>query len=633
MLNIYQKLLLESQSVYFVIQPSGQISFASNRLFTLQPEQFLRLGVDAFDFLLGPKQRLTLAEMMEKIFQGVGESRRLTLLAKNTELNQPAYLQFNFKQLKTTGQTQLLLEVKDRTAEMREQQQLKAQEHELSIINYLIAQRRQLQFEEDFYQLVVELIREETNSQAVSLYLYQAESKKHILHAQNGTMCSRCYHFPRQYRTKYRARVGLVREFIDIPGAICQHDKHSGVRTALRVPINLRQEHLGWILLVSKDIQTYDWQVIKLVVNITHFVANLLMTDILQWRQQQSEAVTKAVFYQSSEPMLVLNVKGQVIASNDAMQRLLVKLNPSSQDFLLSLKGLSANKFKHFLKELARQHQASIRIRLLDNHIYELYGNRLDRGLSRNYLCSLRDVSQWLNRERYLEARNIKLQELDRMKDQFLSLVSHELRSPLTVLRGHLSIIGQQVSIQPSEEYQAMNQSLNRLTRLVDDILDLTQLEYGKVSFELQNINLSSLLESVYLEVKPALRAKNIIWQVKLGLAEVINDRDRLQQVIINLVQNAIKNVGQQGIIEVTVRKRGVRAILTIKDNGRGIAKIEQSRIFGSFYKSDPQQVGVGLGLFIVGQLVKRMRGTVSVKSQLGQGAKFIVNIPTVLKA
>jgi len=221
-------------------------------------------------------------------------------------------------------------------------------------------------------------------------------------------------------------------------------------------------------------------------------------------------------------------------------------------------------------------------------------------------------------------------QKIEKMKDQFLSLVSHELRSPITVIKGNLSLIKDETTHQERVEYlKIVDRNLDRLNRLVDDILEVTRLQYGGVKFNITKFNLQKCLLDFVKENRKILESN----QTKIILdAEdimVANDIDRINQILANLLSNSLKNISKQKLkIEISVRKKGSEVEMVFADNGVGINEVQLSEIFNRFYKVTEIKPGAGLGLAIVKELLTKMKGSIEVESVVGEGTQFIIHFP-----
>ncbi|RKH52546.1 DUF4118 domain-containing protein [Corallococcus sp. AB050B] len=238
------------------------------------------------------------------------------------------------------------------------------------------------------------------------------------------------------------------------------------------------------------------------------------------------------------------------------------------------------------------------------------------------------------NARLYREAR-----EAVRLRDEFLSIASHELKTPLTPLNLKLQALRRELDRNPGpvprelvERYLDVgSRQMKKLAELVNDLLDVSRIAAGRLSLECVSMDLVELVRDVVAAYEgPAARSGSVL-QLEGTDAVMMGtwDRARLEQVVVNLVDNAIK-YGQGRPIHVRLETRDGKAALTVRDQGIGISEESLPRLFGRFERavSDRHYGGLGLGLYITRTLVEAMGGTVRVESRLGQGSIFTVELP-----
>ncbi len=229
--------------------------------------------------------------------------------------------------------------------------------------------------------------------------------------------------------------------------------------------------------------------------------------------------------------------------------------------------------------------------------------------------------------------------EADRAKSEFVSTVSHELRTPLTSIKGYTDLLYAR-AVGPVNEGQErflaiIKSNADRLTALINDLLDISRIETGRVGLKIELVDLVGVIHEVTDSMRGQITAKQLRLELELpaGPAEIMGDRSRLIQIVTNLLSNAVKYT-DQGWISVSLTSLGEVVRLDVADSGIGIATEDQSRIFERFYRADtPVMVGrggTGLGLAITKQLVELHGGRVWVKSDLGVGSTFTIILPSV---
>lgn len=231
-----------------------------------------------------------------------------------------------------------------------------------------------------------------------------------------------------------------------------------------------------------------------------------------------------------------------------------------------------------------------------------------------------------------------RLKEVDQLKDDFVGMVSHELRSPLTIIRGYVAELkdGGVGSQQASNLLQKIDEAANAQNLLIADILDVAKIEQGKLEYEIRDFDPEAVIRSVASGLTPAATAKGLRVSVDVTSGISIRaDENRLRQVVTNFVSNAIK-YSDTGQISISGISDGSRFILRVSDTGIGLSAEEVKKLFGKFYRVAGDrvrsEVGTGLGLWITKQIVEAMGGTVSVESIQGVGSHFIVALPLSAK-
>lgn len=237
----------------------------------------------------------------------------------------------------------------------------------------------------------------------------------------------------------------------------------------------------------------------------------------------------------------------------------------------------------------------------------------------------------------YLVGQEVTRQrEVERMKDEFVSVVSHELRTPMTAIRGALGLLtGGALGPLPEKGQRLLEIALTnteRLVRLVNDILDLERMEAGQVLLFPSALPVPPVLDLLVQSLKPTADREGISLQVRAEDCEVWADSDRLQQLLTNLVSNAIKFSPAGSRVEVEASRRGAEVHFLIRDYGRGIPREQLSRVFDRFAQVDASDArvkgGSGLGLHICKRLVDQHGGTIGVESQPGRGSTFWFTLP-----
>ncbi|MCC6210962.1 MAG: HAMP domain-containing histidine kinase, partial [Burkholderiales bacterium] len=237
-----------------------------------------------------------------------------------------------------------------------------------------------------------------------------------------------------------------------------------------------------------------------------------------------------------------------------------------------------------------------------------------------------------------LRAANERLTELDRLKDDFVATVSHELRTPLTSIRTFSQILRDQPDLEPAERARQLDiviKESERLTRLINQILDVSKLESGNVEWRPGPVDMKEIVEDTVAAMSELAREKGIELrtQVPESVPAVKADLDRIVQVMLNLLSNAVKFCDAGGgRVEVALSQSRGFVRIDVRDNGPGIAPADQEAIFEKFRQAaDPQMgkpQGSGLGLHICKRIVERLGGRIWVSGARGSGACISFTLP-----
>lgn len=240
-----------------------------------------------------------------------------------------------------------------------------------------------------------------------------------------------------------------------------------------------------------------------------------------------------------------------------------------------------------------------------------------------------------------LEKANQDLKQLDQLKSDFVSMVSHELRAPLTNINGSIELLleGDGACLQPDhrEMLQIIADQSHRLTRLVQGILNVSRIEAGQLVLQPQVFNMKSLIDKV-IDVWESRGVTNRFARPQAAnLPSVWADRDRTEEILFNLVDNAIKYSPEGGLIRVDAESDGQNLLISVSDQGIGIPTEELEKIFDKFHRVDrrdaSENYGHGLGLYICRSLVQAQGGQIQVESEVGKGSTFRFTLPLASRA
>ncbi len=381
-----------------------------------------------------------------------------------------------------------------------------------------------------------------------------------------------------------------------------------------------------------------------------------------------------------AEPILVTDPEGKIVMMNDPAERLFTMPKSGNLEETQNVQANDIN-FSSFVSNLflmseGRQHHGGISlvdpekstpvpVEAISAKLISQQGELLGvvtilhdqtEALERSRLYEqLRLVSEALEEKvreataelvrqnEVLRRQHMELQQASQLKSQFLANVSHELRTPLNSIIGYTRILMQGISgtVTPQQRVNLSRLDANagRLLTLINQLLDITRIEAGKMAVTMAKVSLSTLISEVLAEVEPLiLQAKlEVTQKVPNDLPEIRSDREKIKQILLNLLMNALKFT-PKGYVNVSATYQGMqdRLIVTVADSGIGIAETEQEKIFEDFRRSDDSvakgYAGVGLGLSICRRLAVLIGGKITVNSKLGQGSAFTLTLPRAPK-
>jgi PAS domain S-box-containing protein len=251
----------------------------------------------------------------------------------------------------------------------------------------------------------------------------------------------------------------------------------------------------------------------------------------------------------------------------------------------------------------------------------EVVANLYDEGEKFIIQCNIRDITE--------------RKEIERRKDDFISIASHELKTPVTSLKGFTQVLQRRLKNQVDEESMRflgiMNTQLNKLTKLINDLLDVSKMQQGKLDYQEELFDLDTLVEEIVENLQAATSTHQLLIE-STTTVQVYGDRDRIGQVLLNLLTNAIKYSPDAERVIVYVSQDQENAIVRVQDFGIGIAANHHEEIFDRFYQvtnvEEKNHSGLGMGLYICAEIIRRHHGCISVESSKGHGSTFSFTLP-----
>jgi PAS domain S-box-containing protein len=375
-----------------------------------------------------------------------------------------------------------------------------------------------------------------------------------------------------------------------------------------------------------------------------HLKAELAATQRAEAALESSELQYRRLFESAKDAILTLDARtGTITDANPFMQRL---LGYTHAEFVgRELWELGVFEDKEAIRSAFNQLQREGYVRFENLPLQTKNGRKVDVEFVSNVYevngqpvaqCNIRDISERIRLEQKTQEQSEALADLHRRKDEFLAMLGHELRNPLAPISNALHLLRLQSDESPVQQQARtlIERQLTQLTRLVDDLLEVSRITTGRVHLRPERIVVSGIVERAVETVHPLFeqRMHELTVSVPPQPIWLLADAARLEQVLVNLLSNAAKYTEDGGRIWLTVEQEGDDCVVRVRDSGVGIAPELLPRIFDLFTQAerslDRSEGGLGIGLALVHRLVEMHKGSVAVQSMLGRGSEFVVRLP-----
>jgi PAS domain S-box-containing protein len=400
--------------------------------------------------------------------------------------------------------------------------------------------------------------------------------------------------------------------------------------------------------LKSKDGQVYKFLFSVDCIKDDEFVKGILLRgrDITQSKRAWDELVKLEEKYRvlaetSADGVVTIDPLGRLTYVNPSFE----KLCSRSKNQLLSTlfrEYISGESVYLFEQAIIDAREKNEKIENIELELITKNGNNIPieiniapykkNGEFAGLFCNIRYIT---------ERRRIEneLKKSERLKTEFMNIVAHELKSPVTPIKGYLELIisDKKATDQIKNWAKVGLRNAERLLKLVNDILDVSRLDTDTMRFEMEKLDINQILNEVAEDIKPILKSKKLklVTNIPKDLPNVLGDKNRLIQVFKNLLENAVKFT-DNGFITIEAEKKKDHIFFAVKDTGIGIYKDELKKIFNKFYQAysgdDRKHEGTGLGLYICKEIVQKHNGEIWAESEIGKGSQFYVKLPYLQK-
>lgn len=338
---------------------------------------------------------------------------------------------------------------------------------------------------------------------------------------------------------------------------------------------------------------------------------------------------------------LIFNVGSQIVFQSVEYQF----LGDFSSIFLLGFTAFATIQHRLFdVKIITTEAVTALLLTILFSRIVVSQGNTLRLVDSAIFILGLifgilliRSVKNEVQQKQRLQELTEQLKELDAKKDEFLSIATHELRAPMTAIRGYISMILEgdagEIPQEANNFLQVVQSSADRLIRLVNNMLNIARIEQGRQVYQMGTVQMTTVVNTIFSEFKLDAQKKGLKYTLEITPEvqdTVYVDQDRIHEVVANLISNAIKYTDAGGVT-VKLFNQGSSIRFEVVDTGKGIAPEDQTQLFQKYYRVQDRmerKTGTGLGLYISKILVEKFGGKIGIQTALGHGSTFWFEIP-----
>lgn len=434
----------------------------------------------------------------------------------------------------------------------------------------------------------------------------------------------------------------FIKDIADLPKKyLLAHSflKSTNTKSAAILPLKIKSRIIGILQFNFKDPQEFNSKEKMFMNLLAAQCAQALERVIAQENLHASKDQLEVILKNTADGILVQNIDGHITFINNAGFQLFNLSKNKSQikkltDLSKYFEILDENENQIQLNTLSQALQESKNKSLVHTHCFKRKDNEELIWLT------VKSAGIFDNKGNILMIIHTfhditKAKEVDQRKDEFISIASHELKTPLTSMKLFLSLFTKQaqkkLDVKSTHYLQKVIDQVDRLHVLISDLFDISQIQKGKLQYNKEKFRLDTLIASTIEELQLNVTTHKIEFFNRSDVI-VFADKYRIYQVISNLISNAIKYSPNESRIIIKLEKKRNEVTFSVRDFGIGISKSDQKKIFDRFYQTSEAQVrsqtGLGMGLYISNEIIKFHKGRIWVESEKGKGSTFKFNLP-----
>ncbi len=435
----------------------------------------------------------------------------------------------------------------------------------------------------------------------------------------------------------------------DIPFVLKKREllyKNKGIPIPTECRIKKKDGSTVYIEITATSFDTIDGLVIIIMardITLRKLIANFL-------KESEERYSTLVEFLPDT---ILINDEERILFVNNAGVRLFGEPNKGTIIGKKALDIIGSKKNDIYIRELvSKLFSNKMRQSVMEQKIISKNGNELDLEIAstpiaynnqKAFLNVIRDITERRKSEENVKKLEQAL-ENDKLKTEFFSNISHELKTPLNIILGTIQLLRDRAqNDNPCTKYQSqkrylstMHQNCNRLLRLINNLIDITRLDVGFLEMNFCNHNIVQVVEDITLSVAEYIESKGIslVFDTEIEEKVIACDIEKMERIMLNLLSNAVKFTDKNGDIRVNISTKKNKVVISVKDTGIGIKKDMLDKIFDRFKQASPlftrSHEGSGIGLSLVKSLVEAHNGKIITKSTYGKGSEFIIELPVV---